>query len=63
MNAALPAALKLQSESKIILNPEYSHNHEELSSKEYLIYEALLISHELTVSEVAKLLQPGRCVT
>ncbi|MCX6276055.1 MAG: primosomal protein N' [Bacteroidetes bacterium] len=57
MNAALPAALKLQSESKIILNPEYHHNHEELSSKEYLIYEALLISHELTVTEVAKLLQ------
>ncbi len=57
MNAALPAGLKLQSESKVILNPDYNHNHEELSSPEYLIYEALLIRHELSVTEVAKILQ------
>ena len=56
MNAALPAALKLQSESKVILNPEYHHNQEELSSREFLIYEALLIKHELTVTEVARIL-------
>ncbi|CAN5449684.1 primosomal protein N' [soil metagenome] len=56
MNAALPAALKLQSESRVILNPEYSHDHNELPSKEFLVYEALLIKHELAVSEVAKLL-------
>ena len=56
MNAALPAALKLQSESKIILNPDYHHDHQELSEKEFLIYEALLIRHELTVTEVAKIL-------
>ncbi|MEO8088101.1 MAG: primosomal protein N', partial [Bacteroidota bacterium] len=56
MNAALPAALKLQSESRVILNPEYSLDHNELPSKEFLVYEVLLIKHELAVSEVAKLL-------
>jgi primosomal protein N' (replication factor Y) len=56
MNAALPAALKLQSESKVILNPDYSQDQSELSSKEFLVYEALLLKHELTVTEVAKIL-------
>src|SRR5215203_2173151 len=56
MNAALPAALKLQSESKVILNPDYSQDESDLNSKEFLIYEALLIKHELTVTEVAKIL-------
>jgi len=56
MNAALPAALKLQSESKVILNPDYTQDKSELSSKEFLVYEALLIKHELTVTEVAKIL-------
>jgi len=56
MNAALPAALKLQSESKVILNPDYDHDHDKLASKEYLIYEALLVKHELTLTEVAKML-------
>ncbi len=57
MNAALPAALKLQSESKIILNPDYQHDHHDLSEKEFLIYEALLLQHELTATEVAKIIQ------
>ena len=56
MNAALPSALKLQSESKIILNPDYKQDGELLPSKEFLVFEALLAKHELTVSEVAKIL-------
>jgi primosomal protein N' (replication factor Y) len=57
MNASLPAALKLQSESKIIINPEFDRDTQALSSKEFLIYEALLIKHELTLIEVAGILQ------
>src|SRR5437763_455934 len=34
MNAALPASLKMHSETSIVLNPEYQHDHEQLSEKE-----------------------------
>lgn len=56
MNAALPSALKLASETKITLNKEHPFNRAELHDKEYLIIEALEIQPELTVSDVAKLL-------
>ena len=56
MNAALPAALKLQSESKVILNPDFSQDQTDLNSKEFMVYEALLLKHELTVTEVARIL-------
>jgi primosomal protein N' (replication factor Y) (superfamily II helicase) len=57
MNNALPASLKLQSETTIILNPDYPHTHENLTDKEYIIYEALLIRHHLSLLECAKILQ------
>jgi primosomal protein N' (replication factor Y) len=56
MNAALPAALKLASETKITLNTDYPFDKSELNDKEYLIIDALEIQPELTVSEVSKLL-------
>lgn len=56
MNAALPAALKLASETKITLNLEYTFDKTELNDKEFLIIDALEIQPELTVSEVSKLL-------
>ncbi|PWK77329.1 replication restart DNA helicase PriA [Mucilaginibacter oryzae] len=55
MNAALPAALKLASETKIVLNPEQVDK-DTLHDKEFLIVEALEIQPELTVSDIAKLL-------
>lgn len=56
MNSAMPSALKLQSETKIILNPEYEHDHEKLADKEYLIYEALLLKHTITLPDAAAIL-------
>ncbi|WP_317163431.1 replication restart helicase PriA [Mucilaginibacter arboris] len=56
MNAALPAALKLASETRISLNTEYNFDKSELNDKEFLIIDALEIQAELTVSEVSKLL-------
>ena len=56
MNAALPAALKLASETQITLNKEYQFDKTELNDKEYLIVDALEIQPELKVSEVSKLL-------
>lgn len=56
MNAALPSALKLASETKIILNKEYQYDKATLHDKEYLIVEALEIQPELTISDISKLL-------
>lgn len=56
MNAAMPAALKLSSETKIILNRQVSPEYDELNDKEYLIIEALEIQPELSITEVAAIL-------
>lgn len=56
MNAALPAALKLASETKVMLNKDFAYDKASLNDKEYLITEALDIQPELTISDIAKLL-------
>jgi primosomal protein N' (replication factor Y) len=56
MNAALPSALKLASETKIELNKGFAFDKSALHDKEYLIVEALDIQPELTISDIAKLL-------
>lgn len=56
MNAALPAALKLASETRIILNKDFEYDKATLNDKEFLIIDALEIQPELTVNDVAKLL-------
>src|SRR6195952_2178546 len=49
MNAALPSALKLASETKIVLNKDYEIDKSVLHDKEYLIIDALELQPELTV--------------
>src|SRR6202012_5357402 len=56
MNAALPSALKLASETKIELNKGFEFDRTQLHDKEYLIVEALEIQPELTVGDIVKLL-------
>lgn len=56
MNAALPSALKLASETLITLNKEWEADKSELSDKEFLIVDALSLQPELSVSDVTKLL-------
>jgi primosomal protein N' (replication factor Y) len=56
MNVALPSALKLQSETRIVLNESYDHSHEHLTDDEYLVYEGLLGRPHLTPEEAAKIL-------
>ncbi len=56
MQAALPAALKLASETKIIAADLETVNRDELSDQEYLILDALDISSEIKVSDIVKLL-------
>src|SRR5476651_1982146 len=56
MNAALPSALKLASETRIMLNKGFEFDRAALHDKEFLIVEALDIQPELTVSDIVKLL-------
>ncbi|GAA4318884.1 primosomal protein N' [Mucilaginibacter gynuensis] len=56
MNAALPAALKLASETKITVNKDMVVDKTTLHDKEFLILEALDLQPELTISDIAKLL-------
>ena len=56
MAAALPSALKLASETRIILNLEHQFDRKELNDKEFLILDALELRHELTISEISKIL-------
>lgn len=56
MQAALPAALKLASETRIIAATDVDPDRSELNDKEFLILDALDLSPELKVSDIVKLL-------
>jgi len=56
MAAALPAALKLQSETMIRLHPDYLQDSLLLDEKEFLVTEALHDKTELSIAEVSKML-------
>ncbi|HNW97366.1 MAG TPA: primosomal protein N' [Bacteroidales bacterium] len=55
MKAALPSALKLESETKIILNPSFDGDISLLTEKELLIAEALSKQKALTITDVTKI--------
>ena len=57
MNAALPANLKLASETVLTLSPLFGDDFSGLSDQEYLIAEALTIQEELTIDDVRGILQ------
>lgn len=56
MNGALPSALKLTSETKVILAEDADLENEDLSSSEEIMISALTKNKEMTVDEIAKLL-------
>ncbi len=55
MNAAMPSAFKLSSESKVVLSPAFSPDEETLNESEYRITEALLQKKGLTIKEVTNI--------
>ncbi len=57
MNAALPAGLKLESETRIILRGDREVDYEKLSDKEYFIIEALETQKELTIKQISNILE------
>lgn len=56
MQAALPSAMKLSSESKIMISEDFELDAQALSDFEYLIVEALQIQPKLTINEVSKII-------
>jgi len=56
LNAALPAHLKLSSETVLLFNDAYGDNFTDLSDDEYMIAEALHIRKELRIEEVQLIL-------
>jgi len=62
MNAALPSALKLASESKIALNPVLPDDLSTLNEKELLLVEALHNRKTIAISEVAKILDQQKTI-
>jgi|AntAceMinimDraft_17_1070374.scaffolds.fasta_scaffold01904_3 primosomal protein N' (replication factor Y) len=55
MNAALPSALKLESETKISIDPSFDKDYSLLNEKEYLIAEALENRKILTITEISEI--------
>lgn len=56
MMAALPAGMKLASETRITLSPLFDDNYEGFSDKEYMIAEALSIQEELSIGDIQDIL-------
>lgn len=56
MQAAIPANLKLSSESILVWNEERSYDFSDLADTEYIVAEALELKKELRLSEVQQLL-------
>lgn len=56
MNVALPAFLKLTSDTRLLLNPDATEELSALSDEEYLLAEALQIHKELSIEEVQQIL-------
>ena len=63
MNAALPSALKLASETKIVLNTAFDGDISNLNEKEILITEALNAQKVLTITDVSKLIEQRSAIT
>lgn len=56
MQAAMPANLKLSSETILVWNEEHGEDFSDLNDREYIVAEALSIKKELKLSEVQQLL-------
>src|SRR5687768_12317580 len=56
MNAALPASLKLESETKLMIHPFFDHKFDELNDREFLVAEALTHHKEVTIEDIQKIL-------
>lgn len=56
MNASLPGGLRLASETRVLLHPNYQELVNELSDEEYILVEALEVRNVLDLSEISQIL-------
>ena len=56
LQAALPANLKLSSETILILSPLFDDDYTDLTDKEYMITEALTLQNEISIGDIRKIL-------
>jgi primosomal protein N' (replication factor Y) len=62
MNVAIPSALKLASETAIVLNPNFKMDIDALNEKEFLIVEALDIQKKLTLTEIEHIVEQKKII-
>lgn len=62
MNAALPSAFKLASETKILMSPDYIHDSGVLNDFEFLVIEALELQKILTISEISRIVGMAKVI-
>ncbi|MCK9422619.1 MAG: primosomal protein N' [Bacteroidales bacterium] len=62
MNAALPSAFKLASESKITMNPDFREEGMVLNEKEHLLLEALHHRKTIAIADIAKILDQQKVI-
>jgi len=56
MSAALPANLKLASETRVLISPDFGEDFSQLDDREYLIAEALTLQRELAIEDIRKII-------
>ena len=62
MNAALPSALKLASETKIVLAPDFDKDYNQLNDREFLIVEALELRQVITITEASRIVDTAKVI-
>lgn len=62
MNAALPSAYKLASETRVVLDPEYVNDSETLTDREFQIVEALQLQQILSLTDVSRIIGLAKVV-
>ena len=63
MNAALPAALKLSSDSTLVQHPDFEGSFHHLKDKEYILAEALSLQKKITWADIQKILGKKKCLS
>lgn len=56
MNAALPANLKLSSETRVCIAPDFDGDLSDLDERQFLVTEALMLQKELMIEDIRKIL-------
>lgn len=62
MCAALPASFRLESETSILIHPEFNGDMSNLSDLEYLIVEALQYSSSLTIRQISEIVDRQKVI-